>query len=258
MKTVVGVFTSLAAAERAAERLRQMGIAAEHLNYLTPGASTPEFEAVPTTDAEQPGIGKAIGGVVGGVTGASGGLLGAAVASAVIPGIGPVTAIGLTAAALLGIGGAVAGTAAGGALEHQLSIGLPKDELFVYEDALRQGRTVLVVLTEDESQADPVREVLAQAGAESLDAARERWWVGLRDAEAETYTAEGWDFTRDEAPYRRGFEAAMRAETLGKPYEEVLEYLKTYAPDVYQEEPFRRGYARGRAYIEGLREQYQR
>lgn len=257
MKTVVGVFTSLAATERAIEQLQRMGISMEHINLLTPDASTTELDAVPTTDAEQPGIGKAIGGVVGGVTGASGGLLGAAVASALIPGIGPVTAIGLTAAALLGIGGAVAGSAAGGALENELSMGLPKDELFIYEDALRQGRTVLMVLTDDDLQADQVREALARAGAESLDAARERWWLGLRDVEAEAYTAEGWDFTQDESLYRRGFEAAMRAETLGKPYEEVLAHLQTRDPDAYKKEVFRRGYARGRAYVEGLREHYQ-
>jgi hypothetical protein len=258
MKTVVGVFTSFAAAKRADEQLRREGIQAEHINYLTPGASIAELEAVPTTDAEQPGIGKAIGGVVGAVAGATHGWVGAAIITAVVPGVGPVAAIGLAAAALLGIGGAVAGTAVGGALENELSIGLPKDELFVYEDALRQGRTVLPVLTDDGQQAERVREVLAQAGAESLDAARERWWLGLRDVEAEAYSADGGDFTQDEAIYRRGFEAAMRAETLGKPYEDVLEHLQRRDPDVYREEAFRRGYARGRAYAEGIREKYQR
>jgi hypothetical protein len=256
MKTVVGVFTSFAAAERGAEHLRHMGIKAEHINYLTPGASIAELEAVPTTDAEQPGIGKAIGGVVGVVAGATHGWVGAAIVTAVVPGVGSVAAIGLAAAALLGVGGAVAGSAAGGALENTLSTGLPKDELFVYEDALRQGRTVLIVLADETSQAEKVREVLAQAGAESLDAARERWWVGLRDVEAEAYTAQGWGFTQDEVLYRRGFEAAMRAETLGKPYEDALPHLQTRDPDVYHEEAFRRGYARGRAYIEGLREAY--
>jgi hypothetical protein len=258
MKTVVGVFTSLAATERAVEQLRRLGIATEHINFLTPGASTAELDAVPTTDAEQPGIGRAIGGVVGAVAGATHGWVGAAIVTAVVPGVGSVAAVGLAAAALLGIGGAAAGSAVGGALENELSIGLPKDELFIYEDALRQGRTVLIVLTDDSQQADRVREALAQAGAESLDAAREHWWLGLRDVEAEAYTAQGSDFIQDEALYRRGFEAAMRAETLGKPYEEVLGHLQTRDPDVYQEEAFRRGYARGRAYIEGLREHYQR
>jgi hypothetical protein len=108
-----------------------------------------------------------------------------AVVSALVPGIGTVTAIGLAALGIIGfVGGALAGAAAGGALENVMSDGLPKDEIFVYQDALRKGRTVLIVLTEDEEQAGMVRGELTQAGAESLDAAREDWWVGLRDAEA--------------------------------------------------------------------------
>ena len=141
----------------------------------------------------------------------------------------------------------------GGALDLTLQVGLPKDELFIYEDALRQGRSVLIVLTEDSTQADHVREVLASAGAESLDAARDHWWLGMRDAEAEVYTAEGLDFTTDEPLYRKGFEAALRPEADGKSYSEALEFLQTRFPEEYREEAFRRGYVRGRAYFEGLK-----
>ena len=182
MKTVAGIFTSQAAAEHAAERLRSKNIVHEHINLLTPGTSRAQLEAVPTTETEQPGMGKAVGGLVGGAVGVSGGALGLAAASAFIPGVGPVIAIGLAAEALLGVAGAVIGAAVGGTVENALSQGLPKDEIFVYEDALRQGRTVLIILTEDETQADAAREVLAEAGAESIDAAREQWWLGLRDA----------------------------------------------------------------------------
>ncbi|HXH12917.1 MAG TPA: hypothetical protein VNP04_24495 [Alphaproteobacteria bacterium] len=254
MRTVVGIFTSHADAALAAERLRSIGIANEHLNFLTPHVTQAELHSVPTTDAEQPGVGKVLGGVVGGVTGASGGLLGAAVASTVIPGVGPVAAIGLAAAALLGAGGAVAGAAAGGSLDNTLSIGLPKDELFLYEDALRQGRTVVLVLAEDASRAEEVRDILMNAGAESLDAARERWWLGLRDAEAETYTADGGDFAADETAYRCGFEAALHQVTGGRPYDEVRAYLQTRYPEFSDEEAFRRGYERGRVYHQRFRQ----
>ena len=201
-------------------------------------------------------MGPAVGGVVGGVTGASGGLLGAAVASVLVPGVGPVMAIGLAAAAILGVGGAVAGAAAGSALESTLSEGLPRDELFVYEDALRQGRTMLVVLLDQEAQRDLVRQVLAQAGAESLDAAREHWWVGLRDAEAESYNAQGGDFSRHEVLYRHGFEAALHVEASGKSYGEASEYLRARHSAIYREEAFRVGYVRGQAYQESLRRQH--
>jgi hypothetical protein len=254
VKTVTGIFASRAAAEAAAQRLQTLGISPEQINLLTPGLSPAQLDTVPTTDAEQPGMGKVLGGVVGGVTGASSGLLGAAVASALVPGVGPVMAVGLAAAAILGLGGAVAGAAAGGALEDALSVGLPKDELFVYQDALRQGRTVLIVLVEEAEEADLVRNALAQAGAESVDAAREHWWLGLRDAEAEAYSVHGGDFARDEALYRRGFEAALRPETIGKSYYDALESLQIHDPDVYREEAFRRGYARGQAYYDDWRE----
>jgi hypothetical protein len=256
METVVGIFTSREGLERAIERMRAIGITPEHINYLLPGASSAQLETVPTTDAEPPGIGKVLGGVVGGAAGASQGLLGAAVVSALVPGVGPVMAIGLAAATLLGVGGAVAGAAVGGALEKSLETGLPKDELFIYEDALRQGRAVLIVLTEDKEQADKVREALAWAGAESVDAAHEHWWLGVRDAEAEAYTAEGLDFTTDEPLYRKGFEAALQPPTAGKSYEETREFLQTYYAEVYREEAFRRGYARGRTYYEALMEKH--
>jgi hypothetical protein len=165
--------------------------------------------------------------------------------------------LGLAAAALLGVGGAVAGAAVGSALENTLEVGLPKDELFIYEDALRQGRAVLIVLAENTDQADQVREVLASAGAESLDAAHEHWWLGMRDAEAEAYTAEGFDFTTDEPRYRKGFEAALRPPAAGKSYDEALNFLHTHYPEEYREEAFRRGFARGRTYHEGLRKKHQ-
>lgn len=256
MKTVVGVFDSRAAAEHAAERLQASGIRSEQINCLTPGTSPAALDSVPTTEGEQPGEAKVLGAVVGGATGASHGLLGAAVASAVVPGIGPVAAIGLIAAAVLGLGGAVAGAVVGGALENTLSTGLPKDELFVYEDALRRGRTVLFVLTEKEEQAEAARDVLAQAGAESIDAAREHWWLGIRDAEAEAYATQGGDFSQDEVLYRRGFEAALHPDTSGKPYDEAVEYLRIHYADLYREEAFRRGYARGQAHYQRLRENH--
>jgi hypothetical protein len=74
----------------------------------------------------------------------------------------------------------------------------------------------------------------------------------MRDAEAEAYMAQGGDFTRDEAVYQQGFEAALQVETAGKSYEDVQGYLRTHYPDIYDTMAFRHGYARGRAYTEKL------
>src|SRR5258707_8592172 len=119
MENVVGIFNSLADAKRAAAMLRTLGIQEERIAVLAPHTSEAELEArVPTTDAEQPGIGTAVGGTVGAAIGAAGGATaGAAMASLLVPGVGPVLAIGLLGAALgaalLGAGGAAAGALAG-------------------------------------------------------------------------------------------------------------------------------------------------
>jgi hypothetical protein len=257
MSTVAGIFQSRANAERAVANLRSAGIANDYINFLTPGTSDEKVEAsVPTTETEQPGMGSAMGGAVGGAMGAAGGAtIGVALASLLVPGVGPVLAAGVIGAALLGAGGAAAGAAAGGALEDSIE-GLPHDELFVYEDALRQGRSVVIVVAKDEAQADTARGVLAQAGAESIDAARESWWVGLRDAEEEEYTGQGGDFKKDEPTYRRGFEAAQRPHVRGKGYEEVRTYLLECYGDTCELAAFRHGYERGQNYQQGLREKH--
>lgn len=258
MKTVAGIFHSSADAARAVDNLRAAGIAEEHVSYLAPGATQEEIDAaVPTTETEQPGMGKALGTAVGGALGIAGGLhLGAAAASLLVPGVGPILAAGLVGAALLGAGGAGVGMAAGGALEDSVATGLPHDELFVYEDAVRRGHTVLIVTAADDAAADTVRGVLSQAGAESIDAARDQWWVGLRDAEEEEYTEQGGDFLTDEPTYRRGFEAALHPQARGHAYDEDAERLREcYGADC-EEGAFRRGYERGQGYQRTLLDKY--
>src|SRR5436853_3042873 len=106
--------------------------------------------------------------------------IGTAAATLVVAGVGPVLAAGVAAAALLGAGGAVGGTVVGGTLEEESTTGLPADEFFVYKDALRQGRSVLFVQARDHNEAARARQTLEKAAAESVDAAREEWWIGLR------------------------------------------------------------------------------
>lgn len=259
MNTVAGIFQTRSDAERALENLRTtVGLSHENLNLLTPGAADAQTETdVPTSDTEQPGMGNALGGLVGGAMGAAGGMtLGAAAASLLVPGVGPIMAAGIIGAALFGAGGAAAGMAAGGAVEGNLAQGLPHDELFVYEDALRQGRTVVIAQLEDNDQAEAARAALEAAGAESVDAARESWWVGLRDAEEEDYAGQGRDFKTEESIYRRGFEAALHPQLRGASYAESAERLRERYSDTYEHDAFRRGYERGRNYDQSLRETY--
>src|SRR5690349_3790956 len=131
MKTLAGIFESRSDAAEAYEQLRALGIKEKDVIVLTPEKSERAVAEVPEEDGEQPGMGKAIGGVVGGAVGLA---AGAAVATLLLPGVGTVLAIGLGAGAL-GVGGAVIGAAGGGALENLLTRGLPRDEIYIYEDA---------------------------------------------------------------------------------------------------------------------------
>jgi hypothetical protein len=244
MDAVVGVFPSREAGERAIQGLVELGFTKDRITMLTPRSSVAEVHSAPTTEAEPPGIGRAIGAVTGGAAGAATGIQ-AALLTGLVPGVGPVLVLGAVGALLLGIGGA----AIGATLDRSLREGMPKDELYLYEDALRRGRTVVIALPEDTDQAEHARASMPASGAESVDAAREQWWVGLRDAEAAEYAATGGDFTRDEAAYRRGFEAACSLARDGATYADVIIVLRARHPDVYETEPFRQGFARGRAHI---------
>ena len=258
MQTVAGIFRARDDAERAAADLRGLGLADERISLLAPGTTDAELEKqVPTTETEQPGMGGAIGGTVGGAMGAASGVtLGMAAASALVPGVGPVIAAGMIGAALLGIGGAAAGAAAGNALEENITAGLPHDELFVYEDALRRGHAVVIAVADDDDQAARAREILERAGAESIDAARERWWIGLRDAEEESYRETGREFRADEPTYRKGFEAALHPRARGLSFADASEQLRARHGELCDDEAFRRGYERCQAYQQSLREKY--
>ena len=251
MESIVGIFNSFADATRASAMLRSLGIPDRRIAVLSPGTSETEIENhIPTTDTEQPGVGTALGGTVGAALGVAGGLeAGVAAASLLVPGVGPVVALGILGAAILGVGGAAAGAAAGHALEDGIARGIPHDELFVYEDALRRGRSVVIAFAEDEAGAQQARTELSRAGAESVDAARDEWWIGLRDAEREHYSQQGRNFDVDEAKYRLGFEAAMRPDCRGKSCADMQDKLNERYGDDAAGDPFREGYNRGQHYL---------
>jgi len=248
MKTLAGIFTKRSDASEAYKQLRALGMEERNLILLTPEKSERAVAEVPEEDGEQPGMGKAIGGVVGGAVGLA---AGAAVATVLLPGIGTVLALGLGAGSL-GLGGAVIGAASGGALENLLTRGLPRDEIYIYEDALRQGRTVVIALDEDDERLNRSREIMEQSGAESVDAAREKWWTGLQSAEDAEYDRA--DNSDDEQRYRRGFEAALEPDFRGKPLEDAVPKLCQRYPEFCDDEWFQRGYRRAQDYYAGLQQ----
>jgi hypothetical protein len=187
MEPVVGVFATRQEAEEATERLSERGLG--QVTLLTPDDWKEKVHTVRTEDMERPGIGAALCGLVGGGLGVVAGLelgaLAAATASA-----NPAFTLELLGAVILGVAGAAAGIAAGQALETALCDGLPKDDLYRYMGALRQGRSVVIVFTNNTQSAVAVRDVMARAGAERLDAARKWWWFGPRPEEEKPDRAE--------------------------------------------------------------------
>lgn len=259
MKAVTGVFSSPSDAQRALSGLRAIGLAEDRVTLLTPASTGADEAAVPITSSEQPGMGKAIGALAGGAAGFSAGPL---LIAALIPGVGPITAIGLLGGALVAAAGASVGAVAGARMENSMTEGLPEDELFVYEDALRKGRSVVIAMADDDREASRFREMLKAEGAESVDAARDQWWIGLRSAEHEHYSSQGRNFGEDEKFYRLGFESALHARSRCKEFDQVLnemnqgiEELEQKYPGVELAGPFRKGYERGRDYYQQLCDQ---
>jgi uncharacterized protein with PIN domain len=255
MKAVTGVFASQTDAQRALEQLRALSLPEDRLTFLTPGNAATQNTA-PAVAGEQSGMGKAIGALVGTAAGFSAGPLLIAV---LIPGVGPITALGLLGGAIAAAAGASVGAIAGGKIENNLTDGLPEDELFVYEDALRKGRSVVIAMAGDENEASRFRELLNTEGAETVDAAREQWWIGLRSAEQEHYSTHGRKFGDDEKFYRMGFEAALHSRMRCKEYDQVMGEMNAKIEELEQQHPgteageaFRRGYERGRDHYQQL------
>jgi len=230
MKSVAGIFPSHDAAERAVRRLASLGIPPDRLTLLTPGTDGRRLASVPVDEGEAPGTGAAIGAVTGVAAGAGVGLpIGAAV-SVVVPGVGPIIAFGLLGAALFGAGGA----AIGNALENTLTQGVPRDDLFVMEDALRGGQSVVIAFVDDEATAQRAHSALAEGGALDLDTARDRWWSAVPEAERGRFEPV------EEHAYRCGFEAAQWCDN--------RENVRPLHGDLVDQPAFRRGFEQGYDY----------
>jgi hypothetical protein len=266
MEAITGVFNTRTLAENAVKEALKTGISPDQITLLTPGSADhvdKEIRAVPVDAAEAPGMGEAMGALAGGGVGLAGG----AALMALVPGVGPISALGLLGAAILGAAGATVGAVAGAKAEDAGYEGLPEDEIFVYEDALRKGRSVVIAMPDSEHSASLLRGLLNRAGAESVDAAREQWWLGLRSAEESRYPTSGEKsgetsgktFADDERFYRLGFEAALHASTRCMEFDQVSGAMNAALEDVQRENPgadveeaFTRGYQRGREHYQQL------
>jgi hypothetical protein len=250
MEIVTGIFKSRGEAEDVVRELRSLNIPEKDIGFLTPEMSDEELEArAQIIDTERPGLGKAMGAAVGGAMGAAGGAtLGIAAATLAVPGVGPIIAAGVIGAAVLGAAGAATGAVAGDAVEEALGEGLPHENLFIYEEALRRGNSVVLAFVDEGDNADPAREIMQRHGSLDVEQIHESWWESRREEERAHYATTGGDFESDEEHYREGFQAALHPKRRGKSYADVEPELKQAYDESELDSAFRQGYERGLRY----------
>lgn len=126
--------------EQAAEAVRQLLQANFREGQIGYASQVPDSVEAAETAAEEEGA--TVGATTGGVIGA---LLGG-IAALTIPGLGPVIAAGVIAGIVAGAG---IGAGAGGFLGSMSGAAIPDEELRYYEEALRAGRTLVLVRAGD-------------------------------------------------------------------------------------------------------------
>jgi uncharacterized protein (TIGR02271 family) len=193
---VVGVFEDRTRATQAVEQLKQAGFTDNQIGiaYRDPQAATAADGGTTTTETAPSGGGAAAGAVGGGILG---GIIGAA-AALLIPGIGPVVAGGILAAAL---GGAAIGAAAGGIIGALTGMGVPEEEARYYDTEFQRGRTIVTV--QPDGRRQEAIDILRRNGA--YDATNRAAMVsttggsGMRPYGAEESTTQN---VRDQGPQK--------------------------------------------------------
>lgn len=154
MATILGVFNDPLDARRAMDELRGSPLHLEDVSIVS--RSTQSGAPVSNVDDVSAGEGAAIGAVWGGLVG---------LAALLIPGVGPFIAGGALFAALTGAAtGAVVGGIAAALINFS---GVPEEEARRYETMVHEGKTLIAVKARQEDAQD-VRRILANAGADSL------------------------------------------------------------------------------------------
>ena len=213
MSTVTAVFPSSADADRAIRSLEKQRFGNTQVNYLAPGGDGSSFPV------RAPQAGAALGGLS---------------AATFLPGVGPVIAAGMLASGLIG---AAVGAAAGAAIGKRTH-GVATEDLYFYDEAIRNGQTVVIVDAHDAAEETRARNLLERAGGRSVQALRQEWWQNVGDSYRN-------DFNGHESDYRQGFEAALHPSTRGREYDQVSDYVETCYGETCRTDAFRAGYDRG-------------
>jgi uncharacterized membrane protein len=159
--TVIGIFSNTSNAGNAVERLRNM-VQAEEISVVTPEYKDADVDTstrkiknrVDDSASKGVGIGAAIGGLLGFLAGTT---------ALVIPGIGLAT--GWLAATLIG---AAEGGLLGGITGALVDLGVDTSAADKYQNAVKQGNTVVAVRLQKDADAAAVMDVLEESQAQEI------------------------------------------------------------------------------------------
>jgi hypothetical protein len=147
--SVVGVYTSVDAAEEAVRELGKGGFPIQHVSIVARDLGSEKTIHGYVTSCDVAKSSARTGAWVGGLFG-----LLAGAAFLWVPGVGPLIVAGsLTAALLGGVEGAVAGAAVTGLLGWLTSLGISKEHILKYEESVKAGKYLVIA----HGSADDVR-----------------------------------------------------------------------------------------------------
>ncbi len=166
-KLIIGVFPNQNNASDAINRLDSMGFNPKDISILMrSGEGSVKYEnghPVITETAE----GATVGGIIGALTGL-------VVGAGILPGLGvlliggPLAAsLGLAGAAATTVSGAVTGIVAGGVIGALVSLGIPENEVKIYENSILQGGILIAVPTNSNTEST-VENVMKQFGGDNI------------------------------------------------------------------------------------------
>lgn len=174
METVIGVFASRERAEESVKELIDKHVPQDTIIFLTRS----ESEAMTLGKS----LGAYAGGLVGGVAGVMSGVAAATMFS--IPGIGQVFALGIGAAAALGLAGSEVGKmlSAKPNLSLEMAMETPQptpgekacQDLTFFAEVLQEGRSLIVVRTDSQEIARAAGGILDRMGIS------ERWCMSMK------------------------------------------------------------------------------
>jgi hypothetical protein len=166
-RIIVGLLPDLESTKRVLRELRARGIPDDHIGLAMRQADEADHApaATPTPTTEDAAAGAVGGGIIGGFAG-----LLAATGVVVVPGLVPFLAGGALASALGMTGATVAagagmGATAGGLVGGLVSINVPETAARRYDQAVRQGRVLVTVKTDQDPTS--IRALLERHGADT-------------------------------------------------------------------------------------------